>query len=152
MILLLVFVWIAQGQSCHPECHWQCDDPVCAAVCEPICQPPVCEYQCMGNGTCPGHTPACSVNCPSDQCEVDMCPQCETICAPPPIACSICSPLCEQTNCTWRCRKPAPGSCQYPRCELQCELPACVYSAAAPAFSGNAVVWLLLSAIVVILL
>lgn len=122
MILLFIFA-VAVGAACHPECHWQCDDPVCFPICDIHCQPPVCEYQCMGNATCVGHTPACSVQCPSDMCEADACPACETVCAPPPLVCNICSPLCEATNCTWDCRKP--HTCQYPRCELQCEDPAC---------------------------
>ena len=31
------------GGDCHPECRWQCDDPVCPAVCHPVCERPKCQ-------------------------------------------------------------------------------------------------------------
>ena len=34
------------GGDCHPECRWQCDDPVCPAVCHPVCERPKCQIHC----------------------------------------------------------------------------------------------------------
>ncbi len=34
--------------DCHPECRWQCDDPVCPAVCHPVCERPKCQIHCEG--------------------------------------------------------------------------------------------------------
>jgi hypothetical protein len=35
----------------------------------------------------------------------------------------VCSPVCEETRCDWKCRKPT--LCPKPKCELKCEKPAC---------------------------
>jgi len=123
------------ARACHPECRWQSDDPVCTAVCEPKCQEPVCDVQCQ----VPEHAstcvkPQCWVRCPNDGCESEHCPACETVCNPY-FYCSahgaVCAPLCEETRCSWACRKPIPGKeCPLPRFELQCEHPACEYSGA----------------------
>jgi len=102
--------------SCHPECYWMCDNPTCRAECKIMYEPPVCI--CDGN---PSRKPQCSIRCPPDQCEMNQCPNCETICEP----LANCEPLCEQVVATWACRKPP--SCPSPKCELQCEMPACPY-------------------------
>lgn len=120
-MLFILLLSIAYATGCHPQCRWLCDDPVCHAVCKPICAPPVCQF----NQTCP-YSPSCSVRCPADQCENDQCPACETLCAPPPAL--ECGEIeCEAVECAWQCNKPI--YCPYPRCELQCEHPACEYSA-----------------------
>ncbi len=128
MIFLLLFV-ITITSACHPECHYQCDDPVCFAICEPVCEDPVCQYQCENNATCTG-TPHCSVRCPEDMCESDQCPACETVCSPAAIGTdcfeNVCSPLCEETTCSWKCR--LPSNCPQPICELACDAPACEYT------------------------
>jgi len=119
--------------ACHPQCRWQCDDPVCPAVCHPVCARPKCEMQCQ-QLECPKCTvhceqPECSVRCPKEMCEKDSCPKCETVCAPAECKTSCvaptanCAPLCEETNCQWSCAKPT--TCPRPKCELQCEKPKC---------------------------
>ena len=120
--LLLVHVALAQ-QNCHPTCSWVCDDPQCDAWCEPVCEPPSCTVQCPENAD-PSHcrTPKCLVQCPDDGCELDSCPQCETVCGD--IMCD-CQVLCAPTACSWYC--DTPTSCPRPSCELQCESPACIY-------------------------
>lgn len=126
MILFLILALsAATAASCHPECRYACDDPVCPAICETVCEAPVCEF----NQTC-GYSPSCSVLCPQDMCESDTCPQCETHCSPPPS--ETCGDiLCEETVCSWRCRKPTVQECPKPICEIQCEQPACEYASAA---------------------
>ncbi len=114
--------------AAHPECTWQCDDPICAADCIPVCEAPVCTYMCepVDDITVTCKTPQCHVSCPADQAEMDACPQCETICAPlkcKPAAVANCSILCEETECSWWC--VTPSDCPRPICELQCEAPAC---------------------------
>ena len=120
IILCLLFVLVAS--SCHPECRYLANDPVFPAICETVCDAPVCEF----NQTC-GYSPSCSVRCPLDMCEVDSCPQCETICAPPPS--ETCGDiLCEATSCSWRCRKPNANERPPLEYEVQCEQPACEYA------------------------
>lgn len=131
--IVLVTICATVVSACHPVCRWQSDDPVCRAVCEPKCQEPVCTAQCQVSAhesTCA--KPQCWVRCAADMCESDQCPTCETMCNPY-FYCSapgaVCSPLCEETRCSWSCRKPIPGKeCPLPRYELQCERPACEYS------------------------
>jgi hypothetical protein len=124
---LLLLLWVAIATACHPECSWACDDPVCSAVCKPVCQPPVCQVQCDNpDDVSACRKPHCWVRCPADQCESDQCPACETICAP--LDCrrnpeAVCEALCEATQCSWWCEKP--DDCPKPRCELECERPAC---------------------------
>lgn len=118
-MIFLLLITLSSAAGCHPLCSWLCDDPTCPAVCQPICSQPACQF----NQTC-GYSPVCSVRCPADQCESDSCPACETICADPPsLDCGVIE--CEITTCSWQCRKPL--HCPYPRCELQCEHPACEY-------------------------
>lgn len=121
--MYFVFLLVAFSVAAHPECRWACDDPVCSAICNPVCAAPVCQVQCDVPGTAQAcGQPICSTRCPPDQSEADSCPACETVCQPLPCACHV---LCEATNCSWSCRKP--GNCRQPRCELQCERPACEY-------------------------
>lgn len=120
MFCLLILISLVGASGCHPECRYACDDPVCSAICEHICEDPVCQF----NQTC-GYSPSCSVRCPADMCESDACPQCETICSPPPVE-ECGDVLCEETVCAWKCRKPF--NCPLPRCELNCEHPACEYT------------------------
>jgi len=138
-LLLAAILWslVARAQTCDAECRWLCDDPVCPAVCVPDCLPPVCA-RCLNhtlpdppyyNLTC-RPTQRCHVTCPPDQCNADMCPACETTC-PTEGLCQNepvdeCIVLCEAPQCGWRCSKPL--NCPKPRCELQCEEPACAVS------------------------
>lgn len=130
LLLLFCFLLLGGAQTCHPECHYTCDDPVCLAVCQPVCQPADCDYLCTNPvGPCPGHVPSCSISCPTDQCETGSCPVCEVTCSTNiPQVCQVmgCAPVCQAVNCTWQCRKPT--NCALPSCELQCEAPACEYS------------------------
>jgi len=132
-LVLLSLVAVSLAAKCHPECRWQCDDPVCPAQCHPVCARPKCEMQCQETecAKCTVHCeqPECSVRCPKDMCEKDDCPKCETVCAPAECRTTCvapeanCAPLCEETQCNWSCAKPA--TCPRPKCELQCEKPAC---------------------------
>lgn len=135
LVALFVVGAVAQDEEskCHPECRWQCDDPVCPAICHPICERPKCEMKCDQTpcAECTVHCakPKCSVRCPKDMCELESCPKCETICAPAEChtTCKapepVCSPVCEDTKCEWKCKKPT--TCPKPKCELQCEKPTC---------------------------
>lgn len=111
----------------HPECHYECDDPVFAAECIPLCMPTVCEAQCECGGppTLNCDPLQCIVRCPPDQAETDQCPQCETVCKP--LHCYPyhfpCSPLCQETQCNWLCKKPRIRPQLH--CQAQCEMPAC---------------------------
>jgi len=119
--------------ECHPECRWQCDDPVCPAVCHPVCERPKCQIQCEETecAKCTVHCdkPQCNVRCPKDLCEKKDCPKCETVCSPANCRTScvapdpVCTPMCEETKCDWKCKKPT--TCPKPKCELQCDKPAC---------------------------
>jgi len=139
-VLLGLFVATAFGAECHPECTWQCDDPVCPAQCHPVCKHPRCQMQCeetpCAQCTVKCEKPECTVRCPKDMCESDSCPQCETVCSPAKCHTSciapepVCSPLCEETQCDWKCKKPV--MCPKPKCELQCEKPACEAQEPAP--------------------
>ncbi len=131
--LLLVWASTPLAQTCHPECHWQCDDPVCPAHCAPVCQAPQCQRCFNVSGSlidCTDVSPSCGVSCPVDQCEADSCPACELQCSPAlchgqPDTCLV---LCEALQCGWVCQLPA--HCPRPTCQLQCEQPACAYSQA----------------------
>jgi len=135
LVLLCVTAAMAleMKAKCHPECRWQCDDPVCPAQCHPVCARPKCEMQCQETACaqCTVHCeqPECSVRCPKDMCEKDECPKCETVCAPAECRPTCiapeanCAPLCVETQCNWSCAKPT--TCPRPKCELQCEKPKC---------------------------
>jgi len=119
--------------ECHPECRWQCDDPVCPAKCHPVCERPKCQIQCEETACarCKVHCdkPKCNVRCPKDMCEKHDCPKCETVCSPANCRTSciapepVCTPMCEETKCDWKCKKP--NLCPRPKCELVCDKPAC---------------------------
>jgi len=119
--------------DCHPECRWQCDDPVCPAVCHPVCERPKCQIHCEETecAKCKIHCdkPQCNVRCPKDLCEKKDCPKCETVCSPANCRTqceapnAVCTPMCEATKCDWKCKKPI--TCPKPKCELVCERPAC---------------------------
>jgi len=130
LLLIILSLFGLTVGACHPECRYACDDPVCPAICEPICEQPLCIF----NETC-SYSPQCSVVCPADMCESDACPACETHCNPSPIE-ECGSPLCEATNCYWKCRKPTEAECPKPRCELSCEQPACEYTGSASQLVG----------------
>jgi hypothetical protein len=126
MCLFLTVVLISISYACHPECSWQCDNPVCAAVCEPVCQPYNCS-QCISTTTttteCQKIHVGCAVNIQQDQCETDQCPVAELVCANLCQGISNCSITCAQLECGWSCQKP--DNCPYPVCQLNCEQPAC---------------------------
>lgn len=129
MRLLLLF--IACALACHPECRWACDDPVCNATTSVVCQPSVCMIVCTEADDrlqCSNRTDLCSVRLPTeDACEMDECPRAETVCPSVSQVCRKplgCQFLCEAPQCTWAVKKPS--NCPRPRCELQCESPACV--------------------------
>lgn len=86
--------------SCHPECSWQCDNPICDADCHPYCEDPVCEVSCQEGFEC-SEIPNCTVVCAPDQCENDNCPMCETVCQPLSSCPEECQILCEETQCSW---------------------------------------------------
>jgi hypothetical protein len=119
--------------ACHPQCRWQCDDPMCPAKCHPVCERPKCQIQCEETACakCKVHCdkPQCNVRCPKDMCEKKDCPKCETVCSPANCRTScvapepVCTPMCEETKCDWKCRKPT--TCPKPKCELQCQKSAC---------------------------
>jgi hypothetical protein len=135
LLLLVIFAIIGStfAAECHPDCRWQCDDPVCPAVCHPVCERPKCEISCDETpcAKCQVHCePAsCSVRCPKDMCEKDNCPKCETVCQPARChtTCQApeptCNPVCEDTKCEWKCKKPT--LCPKPKCELVCEKSKC---------------------------
>lgn len=120
----LLLILVSLVHCCHPECRYQCDDPVCLAICHPVCGPTICE-RCLNTteGLVCLPTTRCHVRCPTDMCESDSCPQCETICPDLCVGVPGCSILCQAVECAWQCEKPT--QCPLPRCELQCEAPAC---------------------------
>lgn len=142
MLPLLLFILLYRAAAaCHPECRWACDDPVCQAVCQPVCETPVCVLTNATHPSCSTFQPSCSVQCPANMCESDSCPQCETVCQPPSDLCNDGQLLCEATSCTWYCQKPT--NCPYPRCELQCERPACETPASGTELKAGAFVTML---------
>lgn len=129
-----LFLSLAIAQACHPECTYQCDDPVCPASCVPVCLRPVCEVCVNSSSLICYPLDGCYVRCPADMCESDSCPQCETICSSN--AClniPNCTVLCEEVQCAWQCSKPT--NCPYPTCLLQCEMPACPFSGATHSYT-----------------
>ena len=127
-LLILTLFFCVKIRACHPECTWQCDDPVCPAACSPVCLAPSC--QVCNNQT---STPFCvpydmwSTSCPPDQSESDSCPVCAVTCTDPCRHNPYCFVQCEEVQCAWQCHKP---DCPYPTCELQCDAPACQASTA----------------------
>lgn len=130
MSFWVLCVAIAFASACHPECRWACDDPTCQAVCHPVCDAPLCIVSNATDPSCETYRPDCTIQCPPDMCESDMCPQCETVCQPPASICNDGTILCEATNCTWQCETPT--NCPLPQCQLTCERPACESTAPLP--------------------
>lgn len=142
MLLILALI-IMIVTACHPESRWACDDPcgiwicddpICTAKCEAICET---KCICFNPDTNSSIGAQCGAWCPTDQCESDSCPVCDTVCYSPCV--SGYSHLCEATNCTWKCKSdpscPKPKcnkteqiACEHPRCELMSEMPACEYN------------------------
>lgn len=136
-MILLTLVTLAL--TCHPQSRWMCDescgdwqctDPVCPLLCEPICD---VDCVCLNPQTNFSFAKDCTVRCPPDQCEIDNCPVCETVCIPCPNGYQA---LCEAPVCSWHCEPdedcPEPeceqtsaGECPEPCCKLQSEMPAC---------------------------
>jgi len=126
MILTLLF---ASALGCHPECRYQCSDPVCPAKCQAVIEPPQCQAQCSNNV----YTPSCYFSCHAElsgnQCEADQCPLVTILCSP--LTCynvpvnTTCQILCEEPVANWKCTKPTVIECPEPECQLFCELPAC---------------------------
>ena len=140
LTLLLLLPLLDVAGTCHPECSYECDNPVCAADCRPVCLPPVCAVCLNTTGTpvCYG-TDKCWLYCPVDQCESDECPACATMC--PNSTCNgfdDCFMLCEEPECSWECQKPT--NCPLPTCLLQCEMPACPHSSTARLFPAMATI------------
>lgn len=124
ILTLYIHMWVPHVGACHPQCRYQCDDPICSAVCVPQCHTPVCQVCRNQSGTrqCQSTT-SCSVSCAPDQCESDTCPACETTCPNLCNGLTNCEIQCEQMQCGWSCSKPR--NCPKPRCVLECEQPAC---------------------------
>lgn len=138
ILLFVIFPSFVFASACHAECRYVADDPRFPPICETVCDALACEF----NQTC-GYSPSCRIQCPLDMCELDSCPQCETICAPPPSeACG--EILCEATSCSWKCRKPKAHERPPLLYEVECEEPACAYSAAGGIFVGWVFLWMIL--------
>lgn len=119
-ILLVLFI----GVKALLECRYMCDDPVVYATCSSQCNEPVCEFQ---NCTDCSRTPICRTVCPEDnqpQC-TESCPACEIQCDE--VQPCQCDPICEPPNCGWVGHQTVGIGQIYPRCELQCEKPACEF-------------------------
>lgn len=143
MYLLFLLIATSLATACHPECHWVCNDPICTAICEPVCDQPICEICHNTSSLICLPTNRCITQCPSDMCEVDTCPQCETVCPPLCQGAPNCTILCEETECSWLCS--LPRNCQRPTCSLMCEQPACEFSSATHSYT---VIWSYLLALI----
>jgi|SRR6185369_7283254 len=135
-MLLLLLIAVALGGSpdvCHPPCVQECETLTEVARCGTVCEPPACTVLgCSENVPARCYFPSCRVSCPPDQCQ-NQCPACETLCEPLPSICTEggCAILCQETECSWRCRKPERPPT--PVCQWACEEPAC----AAPSEAGR---------------
>ena len=117
--------------ACHPTSRWHCERPVCVEECQSVCKPPVCIVNCTNPSThVDRRFPECATWCNStlNQCELQECPICETICneLPQYLRDYGCRIECEEPECGWICRKPS--ICEPPICELVYQEPACVAS------------------------
>jgi hypothetical protein len=138
-MLFLFFLALVNAEE--PLCLWACDVPVCHAVCSPACGTPQCE-RCV-NGTGCQRTDACRVQCPDGPPDTTMCPQCEVQCPNLCAGTPGCEVLCQAVECGWRCVKPT--NCRAPRCQLQCERPACELISSASRYTYSLFLPLLLS-------
>lgn len=154
IIILYAIITLCSGHGvedlsgCAPECRYACSDPVCYAKAYPSCAEPDCSIFCYKEDQCGDcriqcEEPVCEIRCPvdhdgnPDQCSLESCPACETVCEPSVCilfdcdeSCTensdeflTCSPLCESTNCNWLSTEP--DDCPEPECVLQCQSPAC---------------------------
>ncbi len=134
LLPLLLSIIVVVAQTCHPECRWQCNDPVCFADCKPACEKPNCTVVCDDPADSFGcGRPHCRMACPEDMCEADSCPACAIECTDYfycPHGREGCAVECEEPVCAWECTSPV-NTCALPHCELQCEEPACAASSAA---------------------
>lgn len=126
ILRLSLFIGLVLG-LCHPECTYECSDPVCRADCQPVCKAPNCSI-IYPMGVSPpvivGEILECTIFCPPDICEAEACPVCEVICIRPICEDSTnCTVECQELECQWYCVKPT--DCPAPVCELQCEQAAC---------------------------
>lgn len=118
--LVITLLTVALGFA--TECTWMCDDPVGHSVCEPRCLDPVCVYDVP----CGDLEPDVEIRCDTtDVVVTESCPMCETIAKPIHPECEPNKILCEAPQCGWECRKAPLLYPNYPRCELQCQQPAC---------------------------
>lgn len=154
-LLLASFFIAAVYAACHPPCAWLCDAPNCTTHCTPSCKDANCSYNCPTlsppnpiTDECRQLLPLCTVSCPPNQCEVDACPVCETLCSAAPSFCTTvnCSIQCTAPECGWSCT--LPGNCGIPNCRLECEAPACPVSEGQPTRTASWVVILGLLALI----
>jgi hypothetical protein len=131
LLYSLLILFLGSTLACHPECRWQCSDPVCPAICAPICEAPVCQICVNRTSLVCANTRYCFIQYPTldDACEADSCPIVEVICPNLCYGLDNCTVLCSQPMCSWQCSKPT--NCPHPVCELQCEHPACEYTSSA---------------------
>ncbi len=120
--LLLLFL-LALGFA--TECRYACDDPIGRSECTPRCLDPVCVY----DPPCGDKEPNAQIRCAEgvDVLPTEMCPMCETVVSDIPDEC-LGNVLCEAPQCGWECHINPLTSPPHPRCELQCEQPACEFS------------------------
>lgn len=126
VFLLLALYHQSSNSQCHPECTWQCSDPICPALCEINCNEGCSTTACDNAGcTCSSFIDTSINNCPAP---LDSpCPVCDVTekgqgCQNLQGDSCQCELSCEQ-YCTWDCQ--TPNNCPKPTCELQCEKPAC---------------------------
>ncbi len=131
MFWIFLLLLVNGGNGCHPECRYECNDPVCEAECTSVFKPLNCRVQCTGNytGNC---RYACDILQPPNECESEHCPAAEIVCTelhclglPGGITCEV---LCDALQGSWKCTKPSEQNCPLPECELMCDAPACAYS------------------------
>ncbi len=116
--------------GCHPECSFQCDDPVCPALCSFSCPDTLCQTAPCDDSDC---------TCESfgelqiKECRLlahAACPECDVgrsgrNCQNQAGRSCTCQTSCDAQPCTLSCQ--TPSFCPEPRCELQCESPACEF-------------------------
>jgi len=127
-VLFVVAFFTSNAYACHPECRWQCDNPVCPALCQVTCKKNPCS-----SSTCTDQSCRCasSTDPVITQCEGPLTGNCAT--------CTVgqsglncrtaggyncqCETQCTTESCSWTCQTPI--SCPKPTCHLECESPAC---------------------------
>lgn len=113
--------------TCHPECRWLCDDPLCNAEIAVECPATAC-----GTPSCTQEDCTCDVwptpaieSCADAHSKEPTCTLALTgqNCHSPSGAACSCKADCPTVTCTRSA--PLDERCTRPRCELQCERPAC---------------------------